>query len=74
MTPNWVHNALELANVPIDSVSQKKALQLNEDLAQVDVLILGAGPTGLGAATRLQQHGKKDWLIIDQASCPGCCV
>ncbi len=35
-------------------------------LAQVDVLILGAGPTGLGAATRLNQHGKADWLMVDQ--------
>ena len=28
--------------------------------------MVGAGPTGLGAATRLNQHGIKDWLLIDQ--------
>jgi len=33
---------------------------------QVDILILGSGPTGLGAATRLNQLGHDDWLIIDQ--------
>ena len=33
---------------------------------QVSVLIVGAGPTGLGAATRLHQHGRTDWLLIDQ--------
>lgn len=33
---------------------------------QVGVLIIGAGPTGLGAATRLNQHGNKDWLLVDQ--------
>ncbi len=33
---------------------------------QVNVLIVGAGPTGLGAATRLHQHGRSDWLMIDQ--------
>ena len=33
---------------------------------QVGVLVVGAGPTGLGAATRINQHGLKDWLIIDQ--------
>lgn len=33
---------------------------------QVSILILGAGPTGLGAATRLQQHGHADWLMLDQ--------
>lgn len=35
-------------------------------LLQVDVLVIGAGPTGLGAATRLHQHGSKDWLLVDQ--------
>ena len=32
---------------------------------------MGAGPTGLGAATRLHQHGETDWLLIDQAPEPG---
>ena len=31
----------------------------------VDILILGAGPTGLGAATRLKQHKVEDWLLVD---------
>ena len=35
------------------------------------VLVVGAGPTGLGAATRLHQHGKTDWLLVDQAPEPG---
>ena len=34
-------------------------------LLQVGVLIVGAGPTGLGAATRLQQHGFEDWLLLE---------
>uniref|UniRef100_A0A7S3R1H1 Amine oxidase domain-containing protein n=1 Tax=Dunaliella tertiolecta TaxID=3047 RepID=A0A7S3R1H1_DUNTE len=36
-------------------------------MEKVDILILGTGPTGLGAATRLNQLGHEDWLIIDQA-------
>jgi NADPH-dependent 2,4-dienoyl-CoA reductase/sulfur reductase-like enzyme len=36
--------------------------------AQVDVLVVGAGPTGLGAATRLNQHGHDSWLLIDAVS------
>lgn len=32
---------------------------------KVKVLILGAGPTGLGAATRLNQRGVDDWLLVD---------
>ena len=40
---------------------------------QVRVLVLGAGPTGLGAATRLHQHGEADWLLLEAVS--GCvCV
>ncbi|GBF94912.1 hypothetical protein Rsub_08155 [Raphidocelis subcapitata] len=40
-------------------------------MEKVSILVLGAGPTGLGAATRLQQHGHEDWLLLDQAPGPG---
>ena len=36
----------------------------------VDVLIIGAGPTGLGAAHRLTQH-EKEWMIVDASDEPG---
>lgn len=35
------------------------------------VVIVGAGPTGLGAAERLQQLGYPDWLLLEQAPEPG---
>ena len=34
-------------------------------MQKVDILIIGAGPTGLGAASRLEQHKHEDWLLID---------
>src|SRR6185503_13747639 len=35
------------------------------------VVILGAGPTGLSAAWRLQEHGHKDWLLLESSDRPG---
>ena len=31
------------------------------------VVILGAGPTGLSAAWRLQEHGHNDWLLLESS-------
>lgn len=36
-----------------------------------EVAILGAGPTGIGAALRLIELGKTDFLLIDAADAPG---
>ena len=37
----------------------------------VDVLVIGAGPTGLGAAKRLNQLNGPSWLILDSNQIPG---
>ncbi|KAI9766730.1 MAG: hypothetical protein M1840_006374 [Geoglossum simile] len=37
----------------------------------VDVLVIGAGPTGLGAAKRLNQIGGPSWLVLDSNETPG---
>src|ERR1039458_6031156 len=37
----------------------------------VKFLILGAGPTGLGAAWRLSELSVADWLLLEAASQPG---
>jgi protoporphyrinogen oxidase len=37
-------------------------------MQKVDVVIVGAGPTGLGAASRLKQHKHEDWLLVDAFS------
>jgi protoporphyrinogen oxidase len=34
-------------------------------------IIIGAGPTGLGAATRLDELGRADWLLIEGAARAG---
>ncbi|KAJ9621570.1 hypothetical protein H2203_007057 [Taxawa tesnikishii (nom. ined.)] len=38
---------------------------------EVDVLVIGAGPTGLGAAKRLNQIADHSWMIIDSNETPG---
>lgn len=35
------------------------------------ILIIGAGPAGLGAAYRLQELGHADYLVIERAAAPG---
>jgi protoporphyrinogen oxidase len=35
------------------------------------IVIIGAGPTGLGAAWRLQELGHSNWLIVEAADHPG---
>jgi protoporphyrinogen oxidase len=35
------------------------------------IIILGAGPTGLGAAWRLQKLGYGDWLLVERSDRPG---
>ncbi|KAL9114046.1 MAG: hypothetical protein Q9227_001818 [Pyrenula ochraceoflavens] len=37
----------------------------------VDVLVIGAGPTGLGAAKRLNQLNGPSWMIVDSNETPG---
>jgi len=38
---------------------------------QTKVVVIGAGPAGLGAAYRLQQYDSEDWLLIDAEESPG---
>jgi protoporphyrinogen oxidase len=38
---------------------------------KVDFLIIGAGPTGLGAARQLQSLGVEDWCLLEQTQTPG---
>ena len=35
------------------------------------IVILGAGPTGLSAAWRLQEHGHHDWMLLESSERPG---
>src|SRR5271154_437071 len=38
---------------------------------QTETAIIGSGPTGIGAALRLLELGRKDFLLIDTAAGPG---
>jgi protoporphyrinogen oxidase len=37
----------------------------------IEILVVGAGPTGLGAAYRLSQLNHPSWLLVDSAHLPG---
>jgi protoporphyrinogen oxidase len=36
-----------------------------------ETLIIGAGPTGMGAALRLEQLGRHDWALLEKENIPG---
>lgn len=38
---------------------------------RANILILGGGPTGLGAAWRLNELGHEDWLLLERSDTPG---
>jgi len=38
---------------------------------KVGILIVGAGPTGLGAAARLTDKGEASWQVVDASQVPG---
>ena len=40
-------------------------------MTRTDILIVGAGPTGLGAAWRLDTLGHRDWLLCETAGAAG---
>ena len=40
-------------------------------MRRVEVLVLGAGPTGLGAAVRLAESTDTSWLAVEAAAVPG---
>jgi protoporphyrinogen oxidase len=40
-------------------------------MPHVKMLILGAGPTGMGAAWRMHELGETDWLMLEAAPVPG---
>jgi protoporphyrinogen oxidase len=37
-------------------------------MTHTDILVIGAGPTGLGAAWQLDREGHRDWLLCEAAS------
>ncbi|KAL1799172.1 hypothetical protein ACET3X_003209 [Alternaria dauci] len=60
-----------LKRVPsFQEILQGKMGSAKEEIS-VDVLVIGAGPTGLGAAKRLHQINGPSWLIVDSNETPG---
>lgn len=39
--------------------------------SEARILVIGAGPTGIGAAWRLEEHGHNDWLLVDASNHAG---
>lgn len=50
---------------------QRTLSKANGKEIDVDVLVIGSGPTGLGAAKRLNQIDGPSWMIVDSNETPG---
>lgn len=44
---------------------------MTDSTSSVDILIIGCGPTGLGAAKRLKHLQHQSWLLVDAEAIPG---
>jgi protoporphyrinogen oxidase len=49
----------------------KDSRELKLGVKQTEFAIVGAGPTGIGAALRLLELGHRDFVVIDAAEAPG---
>ncbi|KAL8762592.1 MAG: hypothetical protein Q9184_001446 [Pyrenodesmia sp. 2 TL-2023] len=66
-----MYNLVQRTLSQVTSFSNNMGSQNVEPDTSVDVLVIGAGPTGLGAAKRLNQINGPSWLIIDCNETPG---
>lgn len=66
------HQARAVPHVPWNTdVKHRRSAQYGEKSLSTEILILGAGPTGLGAAHRLAERGHTDWEIVERAAYVG---
>ncbi|WWC93176.1 hypothetical protein V866_000009 [Kwoniella sp. B9012] len=57
-------------STPSAGTGSQHVIPNGDQVVEIETLVIGAGPTGLGAATRLDQLGRS-FIIADSADAPG---
>ncbi|EOD45974.1 Udp-galactopyranose mutase protein [Neofusicoccum parvum] len=68
---NLARNTLKRVPSFQEILQSATGFNMSKEEINVDVLVIGAGPTGLGAAKRLNHINGPSWLIIDSNPVPG---
>ncbi|KAL1639305.1 putative udp-galactopyranose mutase [Diplodia seriata] len=68
---NLARNTLKRVPSFQEILQSATGFTMSKEEINVDVLVIGAGPTGLGAAKRLNQINGPSWMIIDSNPIPG---
>lgn len=62
-----VEKPAEDIDFSVKNRTETLSLRRSEEVSEIEFLIIGAGPTGLGAAYKLKKEGISNFIVVDRA-------